>query len=100
MECGKYYAERTLFTLIEIIIKVMLSPQNCSGIDTLTRKYRCRVTTLLPFDDVVFLAPLIFNALFLCGEVLVLEKELLVDTALTRSICLAITIIMNAVCEM
>jgi hypothetical protein len=79
---------------------LMLSPQDCSGVDTLTRKYRCRVATLSSFCDFVFIAALVLNALFLCGEVLVLEKELLVDTALTRSICLAITIIINAVCEM
>jgi hypothetical protein len=58
------------------------------------------VTTLPSFSDILFVFSLIVNALFFCGEVLVLEKELLVDTALTRSICLAITIIMNAVCEM
>jgi hypothetical protein len=79
---------------------LMLSPQDCSGVDTLTRKYRYRVTTLPSFSDILFVLSLIINALFLCGEVLVLEKELLIDTALTRSICLAITIIMNAVCEM
>jgi hypothetical protein len=70
---------------------LMLSPQDCSGIDTFTRKYRDRVTALSSFYDLVFIAALVLNALFLCGEVLVLEKELLVDTALTRSISLAIT---------
>jgi hypothetical protein len=78
---------------------LMLSPQDCPGVDTLTRKYRGRVTTLSSFYDLVFIAALVLNALFLCGEVLILEKEFLVDTALTRSISLAITIIMNALCE-
>jgi hypothetical protein len=72
---------------------LMLSPQDCSGVDTLTRKYRCRVATLSSFYDLMFIAALVLDALFLCSEVLVLEKELLVDTALTRSIRLAITII-------
>jgi hypothetical protein len=79
---------------------LMLSPQHCSGVDTNTGKYRCNVTALFSFYDVVFIAALVLKALFLCGEVLVLEKKLLVDTALTRSIRLAMTIIMNAMCEM
>ena len=70
---------------------LMLTPQDCSGVDTLTRKYRDRVTTLSSFHDLVFIAALVLNALFLCGEVLIFEKELLVDTALTRSVRLAIT---------
>jgi hypothetical protein len=79
---------------------LMLSPQDCSGIDTNTRKYRCSVTALLSLYDLVSIAALVLKALFLCGEVQVLEKKLLVDTALTRCIRLAITIIMNAMCEM
>jgi hypothetical protein len=70
---------------------LMLSPKDCAGVDTLTRKYRDRVTTLSSFYDLVFIAALVLNALFLCSEMLILEKELLVDTALTRSVRLAIT---------
>jgi hypothetical protein len=86
VERGKTNTIRTLYALFEGFMFLVLSPQDCSGVYTNTRNYGCRVTALRSFYDLVFVSALVFNALFLGGEVLVLEEEFLVHATFTRSI--------------
>ena len=86
MQSGETDAIGATFALRTI--RVLLPPENCGWIKSITGFFigRCTVAAFGTFYDFVLVLSMIFNSFFTGFELLILEKEFLIDTTVTRCI--------------